>query len=263
MNKDNLPNIYDYQDYRDFLKAWFEYKKSSSDYWSFGLWARKLGLKTTSALTMVIKKDRHAGPKMVEKFLKYFEFGPDTEKYFKELVRLNKISKDDPKLLVMLTGNKGSEQSTKGDLVFQWLSYTIREMSHLKGFKPEWDFILSRLRPHVEIPQIQDLLEKLVQKEILTSDYKVTNKVIAPEGAINPKEVKSYHDSIMELAKEALPVSPKQRIFTSSTISVAKKDIEKAQKLIRDFQVEFGKVMESKPGDEVYLFNMQLFPLTK
>lgn len=263
MNIDGIPNIYDFQDYRDFLKAWFDYKKASSDYWSYGLWARKLGLKTTSALTMVIKKDRHAGPKMVEKFINYFEFGTDSESYFKELVRLNKLTKNDPKLLVMLTENKGSEQSTKGDLVFQWLAYTIREMSHLKGFKPEWDFILSRLRPHVEIAQIQELLEKLVQKEILTSDYKVTNKVIAPEGAINPDEVKSYHNSIMELAKGALPISPKERIFTSSTISVAKKDIDKAQKLIRDFQVEFGKLMEAKKGDEVYLFNMQFFPLTK
>ncbi len=259
----NIPNIYDFQDYRDFLKAWFDYKKGTSDYWSYGLWARKLGLKTTSALTMVIKKDRHAGPKMVEKFLDYFELSSDSENYFKELVRLNKLTKDDPKLLVMLTENSGSEQSTKGDLVFQWLAYTIREMTHLKDFKPEWDFILSRLRPHVEISQIQDLLEKLVQKEILTSDYKVTNKVIAPEGAINPKEVQSYHDSLMELTKMALPVSPKERIFTSSTISIAKSDIEKAQKLIRDFQVEFGKLNESKPGDEVYLFNMQFFPLTK
>lgn len=263
MNTLNIPNIYDFQDYRDFLKAWFDYKKSSSDYWSYGLWARKLGLKTTSALTMVIKKDRHAGPKMVEKFISYFELSPDSEKYFKELVRLNKISKDDPKLLVMLTGNKGSEQSTKGDLVFQWLAYTIREMTHLPDFKPEWDYILSRLRPKIEISKVQELLEKLVQKEILTNDYKVTNKVIAPEGAINPEEVESYHNSIMELSKEALPISPKERIFTSSTISIAKKDTEKAQKLIRDFQVEFGKLMESKPGDEVYLLNMQFFPLTK
>jgi uncharacterized protein (TIGR02147 family) len=259
----NIPNIYDFQDYRDFLKAWFDYKKSTSDYWSYGLWARKLGLKTTSALTMVIKKDRHAGPKMVEKFISYFELGTDAENYFKELVRLNKVTKNDPKLLVMLTGNQGSSQSTKGDLVFQWLAFAIREMSHLEDFKPEWDYILSRLRPHVEIPQVQLLLEKLVQRGILTSDYKVTNKVIAPEGEVNPTEVKNYHDSIMELAKEALPISPTKRTFTSSTISIASKDIEKAQKMIRDFQVEFGKQMEAKPGDDIYLFNMQFFPLTK
>ncbi len=258
-----MPNIYDFQDYRDFLKAWFDYKKSNSDYWSYGLWARKLGLKTTSALTMVIKKDRHAGPKMVDKFISYFELGLDAETYFKELVRLNKVTKNDPKLLVMLTGNQGSSQSTKGDLVFQWLAFAIREMSHLEDFKPEWDYILNRLRPHVEIPQVQLLLEKLVQRGILTSDYKVTNKVIAPEGEVNPTEVKNYHHSIMELAKEALPISPTKRIFTSSTISIASKDIEKAQKMIRDFQVEFGKKMEAKPGDDVYLFNMQFFPLTK
>lgn len=259
----NIPNIYDFQDYRDFLKAWFEYKKSSSDYWSYGLWARKLGLKTTSALTMVIKKDRHAGPKMVEKFITYFDLSTDSQNYFKELVRLNKVTKSDPKLLVMLTGNQGSSQSTKGDLVFQWLAFAIREMSHLEDFRPKWDYILSRLRPKVEIPQVQLLLEKLVQKGILTSDYKVTNKVIAPEGDVNPIEVKNYHNSIMELAKEALSISPTERIFTSSTISVAKKDIAKAQKMIRDFQVEFGKEMEAKPGDDVYLLNMQLFPLTK
>jgi uncharacterized protein (TIGR02147 family) len=163
----------------------------------------------------------------------------------------------------MLTGNQGSSQSTKGDLVFQWLAFAIREMSHLEDFKPEWDYILSRLRPHVEIPQVQLLLEKLVQRGILTSDYKVTNKVIAPEGEVNPTEVKNYHDSIMELAKEALPISPTKRTFTSSTISIASKDIEKAQKMIRDFQVEFGKQMEAKPGDDIYLFNMQFFPLTK
>lgn len=263
MNTIQIPNIYTFQDYRDFLQAWFQYKKSNSEYWSYGLWSKKLGLKTTSALTMVIKKDRHAGPKMVDKFIQYFEFSLDSEKYFIELVRLNKMTKSDPKLLVMLTGNKGSNQSTSGDLVFQWLAYTIREMSHLEGFKPEWDYILSRLRPKVEISQIQELLEKLVQKEILTNEYKVTNKVIAPEGSIEPEEVKSYHNSIMELAKEALPVPAEERIFTSSTISIAKKDIDKAKKLVRDFQVEFGKLMESVPGDEVYLFNMQLFPLTK
>ena len=68
------PNVLDFVDYREFLNSFAQYMKATTPQWSYGQWARELGLKSTSAITMILKKQRNMGPSMAKKFSKYFSF---------------------------------------------------------------------------------------------------------------------------------------------------------------------------------------------
>ena len=50
-----------YSDYRAFLLDFAQWKKAKTPNWSYGIWAKRLGLKTTSSITKVLQGRLLAG----------------------------------------------------------------------------------------------------------------------------------------------------------------------------------------------------------
>lgn len=71
---EQMNNLYRFTDFRTFLRTHFEDKKKINKHWSYGRWSKKLGLKATASLTMIINGQRDPGPKVVEAFCRYFGF---------------------------------------------------------------------------------------------------------------------------------------------------------------------------------------------
>jgi uncharacterized protein (TIGR02147 family) len=95
-----------YQDYRKFLWDHVNAKKAINPKWSFGMWARTLGLKATSSITMILNGQREAGPQITAKLVHYFGFNETEAQYFRELIKVSKAKKD-PYLRKLLETNNG------------------------------------------------------------------------------------------------------------------------------------------------------------
>jgi uncharacterized protein (TIGR02147 family) len=276
--KTKAPSIFNYDDYRDFLGDYYVFKKATADYWSYGLWIRKLGLKSVSALTMIVKKQRHMGPNMIPKFLEFFQFPEEEEQHFLEMIRLIKASKGDPKLLVLLKNRQSNGQQQKQktkviekigegldphrQLVFQWGSYAVREMSGLKDFKADPDWISKRLNGKLDKRASESFLSRLKSEGLIDTSGKATSKVIRPEGDFSKNEPQKYHRELMQLSAGAVELPIELRALHASTLAINSKKLKEAKELIREFQVRFSSLVEAVPGDEVYQLNMQFFPLT-
>ena len=71
MEKETSINIFNYSDYREFLRDFFDMKKRVNPSWSYGLWSSKLGLNSISSITMVINGQRHAGKKIQKSLITF------------------------------------------------------------------------------------------------------------------------------------------------------------------------------------------------
>ncbi|MBF0300296.1 MAG: TIGR02147 family protein, partial [Oligoflexia bacterium] len=92
-NKTNL-SIYDYLDYRLFLKSHLYEKKKSNPRWNYSSWSKILKFKDKSSLGKILQGRRHPGEKITSKLVAYFQFSAKEEHYFRNLVSLQKNKSD-------------------------------------------------------------------------------------------------------------------------------------------------------------------------
>lgn len=264
-------NILNYSDYREFLKDKFEEKKSQSGNWSYGMWAKQLGLNSVSAVTMIINGQRHAGKGIIDKLCKYYNFNEKEERYFRELVKIQKSAKDDPSYVVLMLEQSQEIKDLKGitedkiDLIFNWASYALREMTQLKDFKndPEWmaQRLKSKITPELALKIVEQMKKEGVIEE--TENGLAPLGTIVPKTEINRTHARQYHHDLLESSKDAFELPIDQRAFHASTLTVDKTQLSQMKEFIRDFQIKFSEKFEVNPGDEVFQLNLQFFPLTK
>lgn len=271
----NYPKLNQFLDYRTFLIAHAQEQKRRNPQWSYGAWAKRLGLGGTATITRIIHGDRHPGPKLVDKLIQYFGFAPREAEYFRDLVQLDKL-RSDPKMSTMLMeklGKKYSNEMKKSvdEKTFQtisnWYFLTIREMVRLVGFKLDPTWISNMLRFKVNARQVTHALQILQELELIRTTP--DNRVEQVEGRLDTtndvasEAIRRYHEEMLDNARNALRnVPPEEREVSSQTLAINSSNLSKAKALIREFQEKFAELLEEERGDQVYQFQLQLFPLT-
>lgn len=86
---DNKTDIYEYIDYRSFLKDWLEEQKLKRQNYSLSMFARKLQ-QSSMALNYVINQQRHISDERINCYAKALELNHSESLYFEEMVLFNK-----------------------------------------------------------------------------------------------------------------------------------------------------------------------------
>ena len=273
-----IHDLVHYLDYRAFLADHAGEQRRKNPHWSFGVWAKKMGLSNTATLTRVLQGDRHPGPQLVDGFVKYFRFSAKDAEHFRDLVRLSKTQKD-PKLATLLLEKMGrrfanGKVRTVDEQTFQtisrWYCLPIREMVRQRSFKNDCQWIANRFLFHVDAKETEEALFNLKSLGLVDADP-VTHTLKIAEGRLNTGDdianeaVKRHHEEMLDNAKKALrTVDVAEREITAQTLSFSSQNLSKAKQLIREFQDKFSELMEdSLEGDRVFQMQIQFFPLTK
>ena len=81
-----MVNIFEYLDYREFLKAYYDYHKKNDSQFSHRVMCRKMGFTSPNFLKMVIDKERNIGRTSVQKIITGLELKKKEAEYFSYLV---------------------------------------------------------------------------------------------------------------------------------------------------------------------------------
>ena len=273
--KNSEINVFNFTDYRQFLKSTFVEKKMQNKQWSYSSWAKKLDLAGTATLTMVINGERNPGKSLSQKLTSYYDFSKQEEKYFLDLIKLEKIKKD-PRLSLLLIEdmkkNHQIEDFFRLDLksfeaISCWYFSALREMVRLKDFKEDSHWIAKKLCQNISPKKIKKSIESLLELGMLKRNSK--HKLIQGVNATSTSEdiaseaIKVHHEQMITLANQAIRKCPVQeRSITGTSFCLNRKNIPKAKKLISDFRTQFLQIVEEQQGESIYQLNIQLFPLT-
>jgi len=110
------------------------------------------------------------------------------------------------------------------------------------------------------------LLEKLkLIKKDIHGDYKLTSAFITTGDKWRSSAIKTYQADTLDLARRALRDVPKQkRDFSTLSLSIDGKGLEKIRELVAQFQKQAFDIAEKcKDVDRAYQVNVQVFPLSK
>jgi len=264
-------NIYDFSDYRQFLKDRYRQLKDYDAVFSFRSFSKDAGFGSPNYLKLVMDGKRNLSNEAIVKFAKGIRLDRHEAEFFHYLVSHNQCEDVGRKRVYEAKLTYLKELFKVKNLIpelydyyHDWYHAAIREMIRKGGVRNEPATIAKSLVPVIKDEKASDsivLLKKLgFVQESDSGNLEVTERTESLEAGVAQK---IYQEQMAELAAQSIYTQDAgQNGFESVTVSLPANKIEKLKERIKDIVIELQEAGSSDPADAVYQFNVQLFALT-
>lgn len=277
MNPD--PEIFDYTDYRAYLRDYYARQKQVDAKFSHRYFAKQAKFKSPGFLKMVMEGRRNVSTQMAHAFAKAMKLDRKRAAYFETLVLYTQAS--DPveknerldKLLLLRPGK--TAQGLQGDQLKYYSSkkdyVIIREMVALPHFREDPKWIAQQLIPPIDPHEAREAIEVLSRLKLLKRDesgrLRHSDASLATSHDVDSPEVFEFQRAMINNARNALVLfSPDLRDISSMTVPLPLSKLEAVKGMLRDCQMQILRYInesDENSFDGVFQFNFQCFPVTK
>jgi uncharacterized protein (TIGR02147 family) len=261
------PDVRKYTDYRAFLKDWALYCQSRNPRWSYGVWARKMGLSSKSSLVMVLNGKRNPGPRLVRCIVASLELNGKEASHFERLVAIHKANLGDFFRVTVERTENSTEAEIMEKNVSRWLMLVLRELATLPDFHESSQWLSSRLGAAISDEDFELALRTLLAEGVLERSSS-GKPILATPRVPTPwrsSEVRRFHHEGMQAGVRAYETAPPAlRSYHTSFLRVKLSRVADARALLQKFQRDLESLFdESLEAEAVYQLNLQLFPVTQ
>jgi uncharacterized protein (TIGR02147 family) len=272
----DAPIIYDYFDYRAFLKDIFNFKKQKNPHFSYRLFAGKAGFASSNFLKLVIDGKRNLTNESIVKVAKGFGLKKQERDFFENLVFMNQASTNEVKnhyykKMISLKGSLKTHLIEKASYNYftKWYYPAIREIVLFGGRKLTSNQIAALLNPKITPKQAEKATELLLELGLIRINkdglWEQSDKVVSTGPEVKSIVIPNFHREMIRLAGEALDRHPSdKRDVSALTLSVKKEELAEIKERIAAFRKDLLELASgSEDSDMVIQINIQAFPLTE
>lgn len=268
-----LASVFDYLDYRELLRDRLASRKAANPAFSLRYVARKTDL-SASLLTRVLKGQRNLNPAAAVHLARIFGF-QDAERDFLETLILFGQARSHAekshfldKILRIRATKVRTLGEDKAEYFRTWYYSALRELLNFYPFVDDFGKLSRMLRPAIKVEEARKAMKYLLDSALVVRQddgtYRLSEAIVSSGERIKAPLVNNLHISMAELAIRAIQeMQPKERDFSSLTLSLSPTTLEAVKARIRKFRKE---VLEMARQDEqvsgVYQVNFQVFPLS-
>jgi len=271
-----MERIFDYIDYRSFLRDFYSVNKSEKKYFSYRYFSGRAGIKSPVFLKLVMDGKRNLTRNMVEKFATALKFNEKERVYFRNLVLFNQAQNSQEKqehyLVLKSMAGMVKEHVIGSDLYDyydKWYISVIRELICLRNFKDDFRKIASAVFPKIRPMQAKKALELLLRlglvRKIGDGSYEQTQKAITTGSEVNSLAIRNFNRNMLLLAENSLDkVSRSNRHISGITVGISGQCYHVLTAEIEAFKERVVKIVNAdEKSENVYQLNLQLFPLNR
>lgn len=275
MRKPNPVNVFEYTDYRTFLRDWYEAAKRGGGSLSYRSFAQRAGLKSINFYKFVMDGVRNLTADSAAKFALGLRLNKQETEFFKKLVLYTQAKTHEEKnrrYQDLLRSRKYSQlkpiEREQYEYYATWYHPVVRELVVSKDCDGTSEWIAGRLSPAITPAQAEksvELLEKLGFVE-RTEDgrWRQASSIVSTGAELKSHIVHNYHKLVLDLTKRVIDETPVERRDVSTmTLGVVRGRVPELKRLIQNFRQEVLKAVASDTEpEEVVQLNIQMFPLT-
>lgn len=270
-----MPDIFNYTDYRLFIKDFYEEKKKASAAFSYQVFAQKAGFRTNSYLIDVINGRKALSKTSIYDVAKAMDLKKKETEFFDVLVHFTHAKKNKErefyferiKSMAGKTSRKivGVEQY---DFYSKWYHAVIRELVVMKDFNGDLHTLARRLNPPVTVKQARESVDLLLRLGMIekqaSGKYRLKDTTIHTGDEISSLAIYHYQQQGLKMAGQALDkVSAKARDISTFTTGISESCFTAMKKEIQDFRSRMEQLaQEDRSQDRVYHMNIQFFPVS-
>jgi uncharacterized protein (TIGR02147 family) len=268
-------NLFEFTDFREYLKAYFEDRKKNDPKFSHRWLAGRLDLSTSNFIMLVMQGKRNLTSGLRLKISGVFRHSRKEAEYFENMVNFCQAKNEKEKDL-HFTRMAALRKNVKVDKIKEWqyeyysnwYNPVIRELVVAGGFSGEPAELCRLLQPSITPKQAKRSIAVLLKLGLIKKTgtrYAQTARVIATDAEVDSIAVVNFHRAMGTLAVEALDrIKKDERNITSATLFLTADAYDAARKKIDDVRQELLALADSVgQGERVYQMNFQLFPLSK
>jgi uncharacterized protein (TIGR02147 family) len=272
-------SVYDYMDYRCFLKdRFFDLKKKKPGF-SYRVFNRQAGIKSSGFLKLVIDGKRNLADEGIRKIACGFRMSEAEERYFELLVKFNQVSslEEKDRYFRELSLNKkflAAKPLAAGQyrLFSHWYYVAILEAVRIETREIKNLSWLQRvIHPPLSIKHIKKAVRSLMEwgllQETKSGGLRRLENMITTEDEVKSLSVAKFHVQMCQMAARAvMQDETHDREFSALTIVTSEESFQKAKSEIQKFRKKLHSILEQEnnaPKIFVSHLNFHLFKLTK
>ncbi|MDB5102509.1 MAG: hypothetical protein JWP91_198 [Fibrobacteres bacterium] len=269
------PSIFEYINYREFLKDYYQWKKGITPSFSYTVFAKKVGFGAKSFLPHVIEGKRDLSRDSIFRVGEAIGLDADSLSYFEDLVAFNqcKVLKQKAHFFSRLGSHKKAIkahtfQLAQLEFFSTWYHSTIRELVTLFDFDEDYSILARMVRPRITANQAKQSVNLLLELGMIRKDgsrYAQSNLAVTTGDEVRSLVVQKYHSQNLNLAEVALEKTPSmERDISSLVVGLSKGGFETVKSHIRKFRKELIDIVERDArASRVYHIGFQLFPTSE
>jgi uncharacterized protein (TIGR02147 family) len=270
-----MKTVYNYLDFRRYLKEFYEDKKSQDKSYSYRVFLNRAGITSPSFLKQIISAERNLTEKAVEKFLIPLKLNKKEAQYFRSLVHFNQAKTNEEKNLHYKSLRdiaKSKKIPVLGEDLFDyyenWYTSALRELLCQHDTSVTDKDLGKMLFPNVSAAKVKASRNLLLKHKLIKKSgkkYVQTEPLITTGSEVKSMVVREFNKQMIDNAANAIAkLSPQERNIQGVTMGISESTYNLIEEEINRFQSRIMDLIDTDNSpNQVYQLNLQMFPLTQ
>lgn len=269
-------NIYEYDDFRLYLKHRYEQRCKEEPSYTYRKFAAQASFSNPGFLGDVIKGRRKLSREAVEKMVRVFDLSEIESDFFRLLVAYRQSKKEQErqelyrKIIFRRNRSNFARLNPIQSRYYQDFRYAlIRTALMAIDFSGDYD-MLGRFTvpaiPAVRVKKIiRDLCDWGMVRQQTDGRYTVTDLVVEPPETLRDQVKQINREWIIQTIEPLLKLPPEKRHISSMLLSVGPTTRKKIRERIESFREELWELVneDTEEADSVMLLNIQYVPKSR
>lgn len=273
------PDIFKFIDYREFLQAWLNHRKSVEPGYSFRIFAQAAGLARGTLPNVLSRARSNPRPETLDAFAQAMSLSPSERNYLGKLVELDGIDSLSHRreFLADMVGARAFRQSEKMEdrpsaferLASRWYYGAIRELAGHPGFRADPAWIASVLVPAISVDEAREALKTLVELGVLVEEQgrlTLPTLRVQTEDETSAQASHQFHSEIVPFVARNFNATPKdERHLVGGAMLLPEAVLPEVKLLLHQVAERIGTMADDPRGGDrrVYHLAIQFVPLTR
>jgi uncharacterized protein (TIGR02147 family) len=269
-----MVSLFDYLDYRQFLRALFAEKKRENTGFSHRSLMGKLSLQAPGHILFIMQGKRRLTTAIALRLASYLKFSKKEQRYLLALIRYSDAKTPAEKQyafeeLMQLRQHHSSIVAPDSYRFYEkWYYSALRAVLDVEHIKDDYQQLASLLRPVITAAQAREAVELLLGIGMVCRDetgrLRPAQPSISTGDAWQSAIIHNLQRQFIELSKESLDrFDRKDRDISNLTITVSGQTFDLIKKKVAELRSQImSMACAEQTPDKVLQVNIQLFPLT-
>ncbi len=272
-------SLFDFNDYREYLtKVMMPNGPYQQKGPNLSRWAQRLGHKSPSLLSMVLKGDRLPSSELVERLITELKLSRAEGNFLRLKVKLERLehkgkssekTREDIDKLVASVGKVSRQVVSLSafESVAQWYCMVIKQLIATGEFVEDAEWVCRRLRHKIRPHQMKKAIDHLLALELIQRNPQ-TGQLESAHAVSTPSDIPSqalvqHHLGMIDRAREALEEQKvADRCFMGLTLRADAKQTANVKRDIAQFIEMMNEKYAVEDSTRVYQLNLQYFEHT-
>ena len=277
-DKKNTRKVFEYLDYREFLRDYYNSKKEENPAFSLRVFSDKIGFKAKDFISRIMSGSKNLSNQSISKVASGLRLGKHETEFFIGLVKFNQAETTEERnaafeemQAALKVARFAEKQHVLGHVQYQvyshWRHLTIRSLIGMFGFDGDYEKLAKQVHPHITADEAKKSVKLLEECELIKKDesgkYTLTESAITTGDRTSKLALRGFHQHCLKLAADSIDRDvPGTRHVSGLTLGISQEGYERIVERINAFRKEIALIAEEdQNSDKVFQLEFAMFPV--